>query len=65
LRKGLAVVMGDVGTGKTTLCRQLIRKFARDKQVETHLILDPDFSSPSEFLTDVAKTLWKHKPKKE
>ncbi len=64
LRKGLAVVMGDVGTGKTTLCRQLIRKFAGDKQVETHLILDPDFSSPSEFLTDVAKMLWKHQPKK-
>jgi general secretion pathway protein A len=64
LRKGLAVVMGDVGTGKTTLCRQLIRKFAKDKQVETHLILDPDFSSPSEFLIDVAKMLWKQKPKK-
>ena len=64
LRKGLAVVMGDVGTGKTTLCRQLIRKFNKDKQVETHLILDPDFGSPSEFLMDVTKMLWKQKPRK-
>jgi len=50
LRRGLNVVIGDVGTGKTTLCRQLIRNFADDKTYETHLILDPQFSSPLEFL---------------
>ncbi|MBW2200522.1 MAG: transposase, partial [Deltaproteobacteria bacterium] len=27
LRRGLNVVIGDIGTGKTTLCRQLIRRF--------------------------------------
>jgi general secretion pathway protein A len=55
LRRGLNVVLGDVGTGKTTLCRQLIRKFAEDKAYETHLILDPQFTSPSELLTTVAE----------
>lgn len=54
LRRGLNVVIGEVGTGKTTLCRHLIRKLARDDKVDTHLILDPSFSSPLEFLQSVA-----------
>ena len=54
LKRGLNVVIGDVGTGKTTLCRQLIRKFADDPDIETHLILDPDFSSPEDLLRSVA-----------
>ncbi|MGA9478193.1 MAG: hypothetical protein WBV21_10450, partial [Desulfobacterales bacterium] len=40
LRRGLNVIIGDVGTGKTTLCRQLIRRFAKSKEFETHLVLD-------------------------
>jgi general secretion pathway protein A len=55
LRRGLNVVIGEVGTGKTTLCRQLIRRFADDKDCETHLVLDPYFSSSSEFLSTVAE----------
>ena len=58
LRRGLSVVVGEVGTGKTTLCRQLILKFAASeedrKQIETHLILDPSFTNPLEFLSTVA-----------
>ncbi len=54
LRRGLNVVIGDVGIGKTTLCRQLVRKFAADEKLETHLILDPYFSSSLEFLSTVA-----------
>ncbi|MBW2638437.1 MAG: AAA family ATPase, partial [Deltaproteobacteria bacterium] len=50
LRRGLNVVIGDVGTGKTTLCRQLIQRFSRDENIETHLLLDPHFSKSSEFL---------------
>ena len=57
LKRGLNVVIGDVGTGKTTLCRQLLRRFAKDENVATHLILDPYFSSPLEFLKTVAETL--------
>ncbi len=50
LKRGLNVVIGDVGTGKTTLCRELIRKFAAEPDIETHLILDPSFGSAEEFL---------------
>ena len=55
LRRGLNFVVGDVGTGKTTLCRQLIRKFAADENIDTHLILDPGFKNPLEFLFSVAE----------
>jgi len=57
LRRGLNVIIGDVGTGKTTLCRQLIRKFSDNTDVETYLILDPHFSNPSDFLLHIAKML--------
>lgn len=62
LRRGLNVVIGDVGTGKTTLCRQLIRKFSDDPDLETHLILDPDFSSSADFLQAVAEMFDPGKP---
>ncbi|MCX5833366.1 MAG: AAA family ATPase [Deltaproteobacteria bacterium] len=55
LRRGLNVVVGDVGTGKTTLSRMLIRKFRGEGNVEMYLVLDPDFSSALEFLVAVAR----------
>jgi general secretion pathway protein A len=62
LRRGLNVVIGDVGTGKTTLCRQLIQRFSNTEEFETHLILDPDFSSSTEFLFTTIKMLTGRKP---
>lgn len=60
LRRGLNVVMGDVGMGKTTLCRQLILRFAESdddsNEVQTHLLLDPTFGTTREFLSTVAAT---------
>lgn len=50
LKRGLNVVTGHVGTGKTTLCRQIIRVLADRQGVTTHLLLDPSFSDPEEFL---------------
>jgi general secretion pathway protein A len=55
LRRGLNVVIGEVGTGKTTLCRQMIKKFGRDEEFETHLILDPHMADPAQFLQVVAR----------
>lgn len=55
MRRGLSVILGEVGTGKTTLCRHLIRKLAPNPRIETHLVLDPYFSSPREFLTSLAR----------
>lgn len=62
LRRGLNVIIGEVGTGKTTLCRQLIRRFAQKEEVDTHLILDPHFLNASEFLSTVTKMLVGKKP---
>jgi general secretion pathway protein A len=53
LKRGLNVVIGDVGTGKTTLCRELIRRFSVQPEFETHLILDPSFDSPTDFLATI------------
>lgn len=50
LRRGLSVVTGHVGTGKTTLCRQLLRVLAERKDVTTLLILDPTFTTERELL---------------
>ncbi len=57
LRRGLNVIIGDVGTGKTTLCRQLIRRFTRREEITTHLILDPHFVDAHELLTTVGKMI--------
>jgi general secretion pathway protein A len=58
LHRGLNVVMGHVGTGKTTLCRELLIRFAQTEEdrneVETHLLLDPAIGTPREFLATVA-----------
>ncbi|MBI4805767.1 MAG: AAA family ATPase [Desulfovibrio sp.] len=53
LKRGLSVVTGHVGTGKTTLCRQLIRVLAERQGVVTHLILDPTFSDARELLVQL------------
>lgn len=53
LRRGLCLVQGEVGTGKTTLCRQLIRTLSADDEMDVHLVLDPGFESLERF----AKTL--------
>src|SRR5882757_5499739 len=41
-RKGIIVVTGEIGTGKTTLCRTLLNKL--DDKIKTALILNPSFS---------------------
>lgn len=41
-RKGILVVTGEVGTGKTTLCRKLLK--LADKKTKFALILNPNFS---------------------
>lgn len=50
LRRGLSVVTGDVGTGKTTLSRQLIQMLASDTGVNTSVVLDPGYDRVENFL---------------
>ena len=51
LRRGLNIVTGDVGTGKTTLSRQLIQSISHDPGLRYFLILDPGFSTTRDFLS--------------
>jgi general secretion pathway protein A len=60
-RRGFMTLVGEVGTGKTTLCRQLLRRFSDDTDIESHLILDPYFSTPHEFLLAVTEMLTNEK----
>lgn len=41
-RKGIIVITGEIGTGKTTLCRTLLNRL--DDKIKTALILNPSFS---------------------
>ncbi len=42
-RKGIILITGEIGTGKTTLCRTLLNSI--DKKTKTAFILNPNFSS--------------------
>jgi general secretion pathway protein A len=62
LRRGLNIVIGAVGTGKTTLCRKLIQNLAIPVAgdapvVETFLMLDPAVAGRLDFVRTVASIL--------
>ncbi|HOX54609.1 MAG TPA: AAA family ATPase [Candidatus Omnitrophota bacterium] len=42
-RKGILSITGEIGTGKTTLCRVLLNSL--DKEIKSAFILNPNFSS--------------------
>ncbi len=46
-KKGLILLTGEVGTGKTTLCKVLLKKLS--EEIKTSVILNPYFS-PSQLL---------------
>jgi len=43
-RKGFIELTGEVGTGKTTICRAVLSQLSQDEMVETALILNPSLS---------------------
>ncbi len=57
LRRGLSVVLGEVGTGKTTVSRMLIQRFANEKKnFIVRIILDPIFKSEFEFMKNLCES---------
>ena len=56
LKRGLNLIFGDVGTGKTTLCRILAQSFKDDTNVFFHMVLDPSFKSEFQFLSRLLAT---------
>jgi len=55
LRRGLSVVLGDVGTGKTTLSRRLSQLLVLDPTLMMTMILNPVYESELQFLSDLAE----------
>jgi len=53
LKRGLSLILGDVGTGKTTLSRALFQSFNGEEDYIFHMILDPSFKSEYQFLTNL------------
>ena len=55
LKRGLSLILGDVGTGKTTLSRALLQEFSNDEDFIFHMILDPTYNSEFQFLETLVK----------
>ena len=57
LKRGLSVVLGDVGTGKTTLGRKLVQMLKEREGFIFHLVLDPTYPSEDLFFNSLIRTL--------
>jgi general secretion pathway protein A len=55
LKRGLSVILGDVGTGKTSLSRKLIQELKSREDFIFHIILDPTYEDEQLFLTSLAR----------
>lgn len=54
LKRGLNIILGEVGTGKTTLSRVLYRMFQREsRDFIFHFILDPSFPTEFQFFSSL------------
>lgn len=56
-RSGLYLVLGDIGVGKTLICRTLLGKLINNQKHKTLLLLNPRYKSEFQFLTDLVKQL--------
>jgi general secretion pathway protein A len=56
LRRGLSVILGDVGVGKTTLSRKLFQMLKERADVLFYMILDPTAQSEELFLESLVRT---------
>jgi general secretion pathway protein A len=54
LKRGLSVMVGDIGTGKTTVSRRLSRALSDDQNVIFRMILNPYFRTEKQFLSRMA-----------
>ena len=55
LRRGLTLIFGDVGTGKTTLSRKLVQELKKRGDMIFHVILNPSFAGESQFLASLVR----------
>lgn len=50
LKRGLSLILGDVGTGKTTILRALLQEFSNENDFIFHIVLNPTYKSEFQFL---------------
>lgn len=55
LKRGLSLVLGDVGTGKTTISRILMQTLSSQEGFDFHIILDPNYKSEFQFLSSLVR----------
>lgn len=55
LKRGLSVILGDVGTGKTTLSRKLIQELKERDDFIFNMILDPSFENERALVSSLAR----------
>ncbi len=55
LRRGLNLVLADVGAGKTTLSRKLFQVLGQEPDVITAMVLNPIYDSQEHFLQDLSE----------
>ena len=55
LKRGLSLILGDVGTGKTTLSRKLSQLLQSESGLIMTMVLNPIYDSEKEFLSDLAE----------
>jgi len=56
LKRGLSLILGDVGTGKTTLSRKLFQMLKERDDIIFHMILDPTYETEELFLDSLIRT---------
>jgi len=55
LKRGMSLLLGDVGTGKTTIARALIQSFKNDPDFILHIVLDPYHENRTQFITNLCR----------
>ena len=50
LKRGLSVIFGDIGTGKTSLSRMLVQELKKRGNMIFHIILNPVYTEETQYL---------------
>jgi len=56
LKRGLSLIVGDVGTGKTTISRKIFQMLKERQDILFHMILDPAYETEEIFLNSLIRT---------
>jgi len=55
LKRGLSVIFGDIGTGKTSLSRLLVQELGKRGSMLFHVVLNPVYADETQFLKSLIR----------